>query len=102
MKNEVFMEIPIEVIKKAEELGCLKIYDKRSHTYAFKYVYIKDQYGGSGKFPASGIGGTKGTRFRNWESVEANEINLGMGWVTFTSPTHGGVNIFDDWVAYRH
>lgn len=100
MKNEMFMEIPTEVIKKAEELGCIKSYDSRIHVCVYKYVYKKGQYGG--KFPASSIGGSKATRFGNWESVNANEVDLSMGWVAFTSPTHGGVNIFGDWVPYRH
>jgi hypothetical protein len=100
MKNEIFTEIPIEVIRKAEELGCIKTYDQRIHTYVYKYIYKKCQYGG--KFPASSIGGSKGTRFGNWESVNANEVDLGMGWVAFQSPTHGGVNIFGDWITYKH
>jgi hypothetical protein len=100
VKNEVFMEIPIEVIRKAEELGCLKTYDRFDRVYVYKYVYKKGNYGG--KFPASCIGGTKATRFGNWESVAANEVDLGMGWVVFSSPTHGGVNIFGDWIPYRH
>ncbi len=94
MRNELGMEIPLEVVKKAEELGCIKRYDRLSNTYAYKYVYKKGHYGG--KYPASSIGGNKATRFGNWESVNANEVDLSTGWVAFKSPTYGGINIFQE------
>lgn len=100
MLNEVGMEIPKEVIKKAEELKCIKSYDNYKYLYTYKYVYKDGQYGG--KFPASSLGGSKATRFGNWVSANANKVDLGEGWVAFRSPSHGGVNIFDDWVPYRH
>lgn len=84
MLNEVGMEIPIQIIKKAEEFGCLK----RDNCY--KYVYKEGQYGD--KFPASSIGSNRATRFRNWESAKANKVDLGEGWVAFKSPSQD-VNI---------
>lgn len=91
MKNELGMEIPIEVVKKAEKLGCMKSYDRLSNTYTYRYIYKKGLYGE--KFPASSIGGHKATRFGNWKSINSNEVDLGMGWVAFKSPTYGGIDI---------
>lgn len=79
MLNEVGMEIPIQIIKKAEELGCLK----RDNCY--KYVYKEGQYGD--KFPKASIGSNRAVRFRNWESVNATKVDLGEGWVAFKSPS---------------
>jgi len=92
MRNEIGMEVPTEVLKKAKKLGCIK---------DGKYVYKDGQFGAK-KFPASSIGGTKATRFGNMESVKANKVDLGNGWVAFMSPSHGGVNIFEDFIPYNH
>ena len=92
MINEIGMEVPPEVVMKAREYGCIK---------GIKYVYKDGEYGRK-RFPASSIGGTKATRFGNMDSVKANKVELGNGWVAFKSPTHGGVNIFDDFIPYRH
>ncbi len=99
MLNEIGTDVPPDILRKVEdrakELGsdCVKNF--------YLYVYKDGQYGVK-EFPASSIGGTKATRFRNEESYEANKVELGDGWVAFRSPTHGGVNIFGDFVPYRH
>ncbi|MBW6481329.1 MAG: hypothetical protein K0B37_18025 [Bacteroidales bacterium] len=99
MLNEIGADVPPEMLNKvkdkAKDLGheCVQNY--------YLYIYKDGQYGPK-KFPASSIGGTKATRFRNKESYEANKIEIDDGWVVFRSPTHGGINIFDDFVPYRH
>ncbi|WP_244603657.1 formylglycine-generating enzyme family protein [Methanococcoides sp. AM1] len=85
MKNELGMEVPPSVCEKAKEKGCHQ---------GVKYVYMDGDYGG--KLPASTIGGKKATRFWNINSANANKVNLGSGWVAFTSPSDGGVNILGD------
>lgn len=92
MRNELGIEVPLEILDNAKKNGCIK---------DGLYVYKDGQYGVK-IFPASSIGGTKATRFGNMQSVEANKIELGDGWVAFRSPTHGGINIFGDFIPYRH
>lgn len=92
MRNEVRREVPLEVEKKAKELKCNK---------GVKYVYKDGEYGPKG-YPASSIGISPSHRFGNMESVNANKVYLTDEWVAFTSPSHGGVNIFTDFIPYSH
>lgn len=99
MLNEIGADVPLDILKKAKEEAkkcgceCVKNY--------YLYIYKDGQYGVK-IFPASSIGGTKATRFGNKESYEANKVELGSGWVAFKSPTHCGINIFQDFVPYKH
>lgn len=99
MLNEIGADVPLDILKKAKEEAkkcgceCVKNY--------YLYIYKDGQYGVK-IFPASSIGGTKATRFGNKESYEANKVELGLGWVAFKSPTHCGINIFRDFVPYKH
>ena len=67
--------IPLEIIKKAEALGCLNT----------KYIYRDGDYGN--KYPTASIGGKKCTPFRNLERAEMFKVDLGQGWVAFRSPS---------------
>lgn len=92
MRNEAGREVPLEVVKKARELNCAK---------GVKYAYKDGEYGSKG-YPASSIGLTSAHRFGNMDSVNANKVYLNDEWVAFKSPTHGGTNIFEDYVPYKH
>ncbi|WP_440952338.1 SUMF1/EgtB/PvdO family nonheme iron enzyme [Methanococcoides sp. FTZ1] len=85
MKNELGMDVPSYVCEKAKEIGCYQ---------GVKYVYMDGDYGG--KFPASSLGGKKGTRFEDIDSANACKIDLGSGWITFTSPFDDGTNASGD------
>jgi len=67
--------IPYEIMKKAEELGCLNT----------KYIYRDGDYGN--KYPVASIGGKKCSPFRNLERAERSKVHLGQGWVAFRSPS---------------
>ncbi|WP_244602155.1 formylglycine-generating enzyme family protein [Methanococcoides methylutens] len=82
MKNELGMDVPPFVCKKAEE--------KRCHQ-GVKYVYLDGNYGG--ELPVSSIGGKKATRFNKIDIANANKVHLGAGWVAFTSPLDADLNI---------
>lgn len=84
MMNELGMDVPSSVAKKASDKGCIK---------GVRYVYKDGKYGG--KFPAASIGGKKATRFGNMDSANANKVDLGSGWVAFTSPSYAGVRVTD-------
>ncbi len=77
------------------------------------YIYLNGRYGDKNplatgnytkEFPASITGGNKATRFRSEPSYEENKIYIDdkKKYVVFLSPTHGGVNIFSDWIPYRN
>lgn len=73
--NEFNVVIPEDVAEKAHKLGCKSP----------KYIYKNGEYGN--KYPASSIGGSKATRFRNAANAEAHKIDLGQGFVVFRSPS---------------
>lgn len=107
--NEHFDDYPEELIdnvkKNIEEDRGLKLVPNYR-----KYIYLDGRYGDkspfAGKyakeFPASITGGNKATRFRDKESYAKNKIYIDeeKKYVVFLSPTHGGVNIFGDWIPY--
>lgn len=110
-KNEHGDELPSEVIKLfektiVEELGLELV---PSHKI---YIYVVNRYGNpyaarkyAIEYPASITGDNGAKRFRSKKSYEANKIikeHAGIKYAAFLSPTHGGVNIFDDWVPYNH
>jgi len=99
MLNEIGADVPPDILNKVKEKANELGVDYVKNFYL--YVYKDGQYGIK-KFPASSIGGTKATRFGNKQSYEANKVEIGDGWVAFRSPTHGGVNIFGDFIPYRH
>ncbi|AKB84849.1 formylglycine-generating enzyme family protein [Methanococcoides methylutens] len=83
MKNELGMEVPLSVCKKAKEMGCYQ---------GVKYVYPDGNYGG--ELPASSIGGNeKSTHFEHIDIANANKVYLVDGWVAFTSPLDADLNV---------
>jgi hypothetical protein len=110
-RNEHGDEIPSEVIKLFEETIVKELGLKLVPKYE-SYIYIIDRYGNwvsAGKYareyPASITGGNGSKRFRSKQSYEANKIvkeHAGIKYVVFPSPTYGGVNIFSDYVPYKH
>ncbi|MDK2825900.1 MAG: hypothetical protein PWQ63_249 [Methanolobus sp.] len=90
MKNELGMDVPPSVIKKAKEMGC---------NQGVKYVY-KDGIYGDG-LPASSIGGKKASRFGNIDSANANKVHLGSEWVAFMSPSYKDAKISGDIVKNK-
>lgn len=110
MINEHFDEYPeglIDTVRKnIEEIRKLKLVPNYH-----LYIYLDGLYGDQSaarkyarEFPASITGGTKATRFRSESSYARNKIYIDEGkkYVVFLSPTYGGVNIFGDWIPYRH
>ncbi len=99
---DLYPDALIENVKKNIESRGLKLVPN------FRlYIYLDGRYGNNtfsaNGFPAS-ITGHGAHRFGNVASYEANKIYVDeeKKYVIFLSPTHGGVNIFSDWVPYRH
>lgn len=74
--NEISIEIPARIIKKAISRGCMK---------SPKYVYKDGEYGD--RPPVACIGGRTTRRFGSVENAEEYKIQLGDGWVAFRSPS---------------
>jgi len=109
--DEHFDEYPEELIDNVKENIEKKLGLKLVPNYR-RYIYLDGRYGNNSpfsgtyqkKFPASITGGSKATRFRSEQSYEANKVYIDdeKKYVVFLSPEHGGVNIYSDWIPYRH
>ncbi|WP_094229259.1 hypothetical protein [Methanolobus psychrotolerans] len=82
MQNELGMDVPHAVVKRAKDKECIQ---------GVKYVYKDGVYGD--KFPAASIGGKKATRFGSIDRADANKVSLGSGWVAFMSPSYADVTV---------
>ena len=82
-KNECGIEVPTEVAKKAEELGCVQ---------GVKYVYRDGEY--EGKMPVASLSCKRATRFYS-DRYDHYKVVLARGWVAFRSPSSNPRCAFD-------
>jgi formylglycine-generating enzyme required for sulfatase activity len=85
MQNELDMEVPPDIAKKANQLKCHQ---------NVKYVYKDGKYGN--KLPAASIGGKKATRFGSIGRANEYKVHLGNGWVAFKSPSYSNFKVTED------
>lgn len=101
-RNECGDEIPDEIINSAIEIieNKLKLQLIKNFRY---YIYLDGKYCGKKGYPSSATG-IKGTRFGNKLSYTENKVYVDEEnkYCIFLSPTHGGVNVFGNFIPYRH